>query len=159
MKNLTDIAKDAVELMMPSIEKLFERTNRKELHIVIMNPQLKPWETSFEEAILYEASLGTPESWTIPFVQFARNKAQQAWRESTSNIQLQNQHPASLREDDLLFYGSFVYGNIVVACSGVQQWYDMLISSWIALAIEQLTMHEYQTIKLENPSQTYRKRS
>ena len=159
MKPLTDIAKDAVELMMPSIEKLFERTNRKELHIVIMNPQLKPWETSFDQAILYEASLGTPESWTIPFVQFARNKAQQAWRESTSNIQLQNQHPASLREDDVLFYGSFVYGNIVVACSGVQQWYDMLISSWIALAIEQLTMHEYQTIKLENPTQTYRKRS
>ncbi len=159
MKPLIDIAKDAVELMMPSIEKLFERTNRKELHIVIMNPQLKPWETSFDEAILYEASLGTPESWTIPFAQFARKKAQQAWRESTSNIQLQSQHPASLREDDLLFYGSFVYGNIVVACSGVEQWYDMLISSWIALAIEQLTMHEYQKIKLENPTQTYRKRS
>lgn len=159
MKSFTKIAKDAVELTMPSIEKLFERTNRQELHIVVMNPQLKPWETSFDDAVLYETSLGTPESWSTPFDQFARKKAQQAWRESTSNIQLQTQHPASLREDDVLFYGSFVYGNIVVACSGVEQWYDMLISGWIALAIEQLTMHEYQTIKLENPTQTYRKRS
>lgn len=159
MKACTEIAKDAVELTIPSIQKLFERTNRQELHIVIMNPQLKPWETSFDDAVLYETSLGTPESWSTPFDQLARKKAQQAWRESTSNIQLQTQHPASLREDDVLFYGSFVYGNIVVACSGVEQWYDMLISGWIALAIEQLTMHEYQTIKLENPTQTYRKRS
>lgn len=159
MKSFTEIAKDAVELTMPSILKLFERTNRQELHIVIMNPQLKPWETSFDDAVLYETSLGTPESWSTPFDQLARKKAQQAWRESTSNIQLQTLHPASLREDDVLFYGSFVYGNIVVACSGVEQWYDMLISGWIALAIEQLTMHEYQTIKLENPTQTHIKRS
>lgn len=159
MKSFIAIAKDAVELTIPSIQKLFERTNRQELHIVIMNPQLKPWETSFDDAVLYETSLGTPESWSTPFDQLARKKAQQAWRESTSNIQLQTQHPASLREDDVLFYGSFVYGNIVVACSGVEQWYDMLISGWIALAIEQLTMHEYQTIKLKNPTQTYRKRS
>ena len=135
MKNPTDIAKDAIELMMPSIDKLFERTNRKELHIVIMNPQLKPWETSFDDAILYERSLGTPASWSIQFDQLARKKAQQAWRESTSNIHLQSLHPASLRDDDLLFYGSFVYGNIVVACSGVEQWYDMLIAVGLRLRL------------------------
>lgn len=156
MKTITEIAKDAVELTIPSIQKLFERSNRAELHIVIMNPQLKPWESSFEDAVLYETSLGNPEAWTIPFDDFARKKAQQAWRESTSNIQLQSQHPASLRDDDLLFYGSFVYGNVVVACSGVEQWYDMLVSGWIAVAIEQLTIHEYQTVKLENPTQKTR---
>ncbi|GLO62590.1 hypothetical protein MACH09_30980 [Vibrio sp. MACH09] len=156
MKSLDEVAKDAVDLTMPAIAKLFERTNRQELHIVIMNPQLKPWEASFEDAILYETSLGTPESWSVAFDQLARNKAKQAWRESTSNIQLQTQHCASLRNDDVLFYGSFVYGNVVVACSGVQQWYDMLISGWIAIAIEQLTMHEYQTVKLDTPTQTYR---
>ncbi|WP_413699841.1 hypothetical protein ACLKMH_21165 [Psychromonas sp. KJ10-10] len=159
MKNISDIAKDAVELTLPAIHKLFERSNRKELHIVIMNPQLKPWEASFEDAILYETSLGTPESWTIPFDQFARKKAKQAWRESMANIEVQNLHPSSLRDDDILFYGSFVYGNVVVACSGVEQWYDMLVSGWIALAIEQLTIHEYQTTKLQNPSQINRKRS
>ncbi|QIA65741.1 hypothetical protein GT360_19670 [Vibrio astriarenae] len=156
MKDIRSIAIDAVELVKPSIERLFERTNRQELHIVVMNPHLKPWESSFEEAVLYETSLGTPESWTIPFDHLAQKKAAQAWRESTSNVQLQQIHPSSLREEDVLFYGSFVYGNIVVACSGVQQWYDMLISSWVALAIEQLMMHEYQTQKIENPTQTYR---
>ena len=156
MKNHKQLAIDAVELVTPSIERLFNQTNRKELHIVIMDPQVKPWESSFEDAILHEASLGKPNEWTIPFDQLARKKAQQAWRDGCANLNHQTLHPASLREGDVLFYGSFVYGNIVVACSGVQQEFDMLVSGWLAIAIEQLTMHEYQTQKLEKPTQTYR---
>jgi hypothetical protein len=156
MKSHVEIAKDAVALVTPSIEKLFERTNRKELHIVIMDPRLKPWDAKFQDAILYQTSLGSPESWTIPFDQFALKKAKQAWRDSSANINTQFLHPSSLEEDDILFYGSFVYGNVVVACSGVEQWYDMLVSGWIAVAIEQLAMHEYQSNKIENPTQIYR---
>jgi hypothetical protein len=150
------LAMDAVELVKPAIERLFERTNRKELHIVIMDPELKPWESSFEDAILYQTSLGSPKEWTIPFDEFARKKAQQAWREGTANINNQTQHPTSLRKGDLLFYGSFVYGNVVVACSGVEQWFDMLVSGWIAVAIEQLAIHDYQATKSKTPTQTYR---
>ncbi|WP_413283372.1 hypothetical protein [Vibrio sp. MA40-2] len=157
MKSHKEIAIDAVDLVAPSIEKLFERTNRKELHIVIMDPRVKPWDgKSFEDAILHEASFGSPESWTIQFDKLARQKAKQAWRDSNANIQNQFLHPSSLNDDDVLFFGSFVYGNIVVGCSGVQQWYDMLVSGWVAVAFEQLAMHEYQTTKIENPTQTCR---
>jgi hypothetical protein len=142
MKHL-DIAKQAVQLVKPSIEELFKRTNRKELHIVIMDPRIKPWEADFDDAILYEESIKNSE-WQLPFDEFARKKALQAWRERQANIVTQAMHPSSLREDDLPFYGSFVYGNVVVACSGVEQWYDMLISGWIALAFEQLMIHEFQ---------------
>lgn len=142
MKHL-DIAKQAIELVKPSIGELFKKTNRKELHIVIMDPRLKPWESSFSDAILYEESIKNLP-WEKPFDEFARSKAQQAWREQKANIETQALHPSSLRENDLPFYGSFVYGNIVVACSGVEQWFDMLVSSWIALAFEQLMIHEKQ---------------
>ncbi|PSU30472.1 hypothetical protein [Photobacterium lutimaris] len=157
MNTHKQIALDAIELVRPAIERLFSRTNRQELHIVVMDPRVKPWEVSFEEAILVETSIGQPDAWTIPFDQLARKKAQQAWRDSQANINHQTNHPSSLRDDDVLYYGSFVYGNVVVACSGVQQWYDMLISGWIALAIEQLTINDYQTQKIENPTQTYRR--
>ena len=136
-------AKAAVDLVKPSIDALFERTNRKELHIVIMDPRIKPWEASFSDSILYQESIRTAP-WEFPFDEFALNKAEQAWRDSQANIVSQTQHPSSLREDDIPFYGSFVYGNIVVACSGVEQWFDMLISGWIALAFEQLMIHEHQ---------------
>lgn len=140
-----EIARQAVALVKPSIEALFDRTNRKELHIVIMDPRIKPWESSFDNAILYQESIRTADTWEKPFDELARNKAQQAWRDSQANIVAQTMHPSSLREGDIPFYGSFVYGNIVVACSGVEQWFDMLVSGWIALAFEQLMMHEFQS--------------
>ena len=139
-----DFAQQAVALVKPSIEALFERTNRRELHIVMMDPRLKPWESSFDDAILYQESIKSSVPWEHPFDDFARNKAEQAWRNSQANIVAQTQHPSSLREDDLPFYGSFVYGNVIVACSGVEQWFDMLVSGWIALAFEQLMVHEHQ---------------
>lgn len=138
------LAKEAVSLIKPSIEALFERTNRRELHIVIMDPRIKPWEADFSDAILYQESIRNTE-WALPFDEFARNKAEQAWRDAQANIVTQTQHPSSLREGDLPFYGSFVYGNVVVACSGVEQWFDMLVSGWIALAFEQLVIHERQS--------------
>ena len=153
MKSQKDIVIDAIDLVRPSIDQLFKRTNRQQLHIVVMNPRLKPWEIQFEEAVLYETSIGDPESWTIPFNKLARNKARQAWRNGRANINNQLLHPSTLHEDDVLYFGTFVYGDIVVASSGVEPWYDMLISGWIAVAIEQLSMHEYQTIKSENPGQ------
>jgi len=153
VKKQQDIVADAVALVRPSIDLLFERTNRQLLHIVVMDPRIKPWEGEFEDSILYEESIGNPEEWSLPFTEMARQKAKQAWRNQCSNINKQLVHPASLKDDDLLFFGSFVYGDIVVACSGVEQWYDMLISGWIALAIEQLTMHEYNTIKATTPGQ------
>lgn len=156
MRSNKEYAIDAVEVVKPSIEKLFERTNRQELHIVIMDPRLKPWDCDFESAVLHEVSIGSPEQWTIKFDELARNKAKQAWQSRTANLHTQSLHPTSLADDDVLFYGTFTYGDIVVGCSGVQQWYDMLISGWIALAMEQLAMHDYQTNKIENPTQTYR---
>ncbi len=156
MKSHKKIVEDAIDLVTPSINKLLERTNRPVLHIVVMDPRLKPWESDFEQAILHEKSFGDLNKWDIPFAQMARKKAHQAWRSNQPNLVNQTLHTSSLREGDLLFYGSFVHGDIVVACSGVEQWYDMLISGWIAIAIEQLCMSEYQNNKLNNPTQSIR---
>ena len=143
--NHVDIAKQAVELVKPSINALFERTNRKELHIVIMDPRIRPWEADFNDAILYQESIRNSETWEHPFDDFARNKDEQAWRNSQANVVAQTMHPSSLRAGDIPFYGTFVYGNIVVASSGVEQWFDMLVSGWIALSFEQLMVHEKQS--------------
>ena len=139
------IAQQAIELVKPSITTLFGRTNRQVLHIVIMDPRIKPWEADFNDAILYQESIGETTTWEHPFDEFARNKAEQAWRNTQPNIVAQTMHPSSIKEGDLPFYGTFVYGNIVVATSGVEQWFDMLVSGWVALAFEQLCIHEKQS--------------
>ena len=134
------IAKQAVALVKPSINELFKQTARQELHIDIMDPRLKPWDAEFNDAILYQESILTKDAFEKPFDEIARNKAEQAWRGMQANLATQALHPSSLRENDLPFYGSFVYGNVVVGCSGVEQWFDMLVSGWVAVAFEQLAI-------------------
>ncbi|TYL48766.1 hypothetical protein [Marinomonas sp. IMCC 4694] len=156
MRDHKQLAKDAIDLVKPAIETLFNQTNRKELHIVVMDPRVKPWESTFENAILYQESIKNT-LWTVPFDVIAREKAAQAWRYQRANIDYQTKHPSSLKDNDVLFYGSFVYGDIVVACSGVEQWFDMLISGWIALAFEQLAMADYQKCKALEPTKMHKK--
>lgn len=138
------IARQAFALVKPSIHELFKQTARQELHVVIMDPRLKPWDAEFSDAILFQESIRSTDSWEIPFDELARNKAEQAWRGQQANLATQALHPSSLREGDMPFYGSFVYGSVVVGCSGVEQWFDMLISGWIAVAFEQLAIAEMQ---------------
>lgn len=140
-----EIAQQAIDLVRPAIAELFKRSIRQELHIVILDPRLKPWEVNFEDAILHQESIKSGETWEKPFDKYARNKAKQAWRAQKHNLHLQIQHPSSLNSDDIPFYGSFVYGDLVVACSGIEQWFDMLISSWVAMSFEQLMIHQQHT--------------
>ncbi len=155
MLNQKQLALAAIELVTPAIERLFHTSNRQTLHIVVMDPSTRPWESSFEESILVEHTLGDRETWTAPFDELARKKAHQAWRDRTANIQHQTQHPSMLQQGDVLYYGSFKYGEIIVACSGVEQWFDMLVSGWIAVAMEQLAIHEYQKSKVETPTKAF----
>ena len=92
----SEVARQSVALVRPSIEELFNRTVRRELHIVILDPRIKPWESDFNDAILYQESIGNTTSWEKPFDDFARNKAEQAWRDMQSNIVAQTKHPSSM---------------------------------------------------------------
>lgn len=139
------LAQDAIALVAPAIENLFNTGKRNLCHIVVMNPEYMPWEKDFDDAILLEYSFGNPSEWELDFVGMAKAKALQSWRHRVPNAQLQHTHPASLREDDLKFYGSYVYGDIVVSCSGLEQHFDVLISSWVAHAMEQLAIHDRES--------------
>lgn len=151
MRTNKELAQAAIELVLPAIENMFKIARRPELHIVVMDPTIKPWEASFEDAIVCQKTLGNPEGWAVEFDVLARKKAKQAWENGRSNIDVQTKHPSLLKEGDILWTGSFVYGGIVVACSGVEPEFDMLASSWVALAFEQLAMHDYLQDKANEP--------
>jgi hypothetical protein len=144
--NHEELAIEAITMVKPVIEKMFDKAVRRELHIVVVDPRIKPWEASFNDAILYQESIRSGSEWAVEYDVLARNKAEQAWRDGRANVTHQTQHPTSLRESDCPYYGSFVYGNIVVACSGVQPWFDMMAAGWVAIAFEQLAMHQHQTM-------------
>lgn len=147
------LANEAFELVMPAISGLLARYARKEhLHIIVMDPGVKPWEGSFDKAVLLERSIGDPDEWEHDYRKIARNKAKQAWRNSQANILTQMLAPATLEDGDTIFWGSFEYYGVIVAASGIQPWFDMLVSAWVATALQQLAQHKVQQFKTEHPN-------
>jgi hypothetical protein len=154
--NIKKLSEEAYELLKPSIEKLLsEKAKRKDMHIVVMDPGTKPWETTFEDAILAEFSTTDKKEWKIPFDELARAKAKQAWRDGSDNVRKQLLAPATLRTGDVVYYGSFEHEGVIVAASGVEGWFDVLVSGWMALAIQQLAQDSFQKFKDTNPAAAY----
>jgi hypothetical protein len=150
------LAKEAVRLLKPSIRKLLEeKAKRQDMHIVVMDPTKKPWECPFEEAVLYEESITDKSSWENPYDEMAIAKARQAWRNGRSNFHAQMLSPATLKDGDLVFHGSFEYEGVLVAASGVEGWFDVLVCGWVALAIQQLAQDAFQKFLISNPGARY----
>ena len=150
------IAQDSFELIKPSVTKLLkERALREDMHIVVMNPTIKPWESTFEDAILVEFSTTDKKDWKKPFDTYALDKARQAWRDGRSNVTKHLLSPATLKDGDVAFYGSFEYEGVIVAASGVEGWFDQLVSGWMALTVQQLCQDYYQKLKSRETMEIY----
>lgn len=154
--NHKEIAEAAFEIIKPSVQKLLkERAVREDMHIVVMNPTIKPWEGSFEDAVLAEFSTTDKSGWANTYDVFALGKAKQAWRDGRDNVSKHLLSPATLKDGDVAFYGSFDYEGVIVAASGVEAWFDQLVSGWMALTIQQLCQDYYQKFKSREKMEFY----
>ena len=146
------LAREAIELVMPAIIQLIAtgRAKREHLHIIVLDPRATPADYESPQ-ILCERSVGKQGEWAHDYRKIAVAKATQAWRDGRANINTQMLGPATLRKGDTVYYGSFEYQGVIVACSGIQPWFDMLVSGWIAIAFQQLAQDHIQKIKEKNP--------
>ena len=116
-----------------SISKLVKR---KEGHLVILVPSMEDvreadypnWPNySISPYILHEQSVGEKEGWERPFDKIARSKALQLWQGRNDDGQTDsNAH--LLFPNDTPYWGGVQRHGLVVAFSGVQPWFDQMIS-------------------------------
>src|SRR3954452_21468703 len=77
------LAERAVDMARPLISEAMRNPAFGDsgfLHIVVMDPALTPANASFEEAILFEHSVGDRTRWDADYQAFARAKARLTWR-------------------------------------------------------------------------------
>jgi hypothetical protein len=132
----------AVEMSLPSIRQAMTRKEVGEsgfLHIVVMDPGLTPEHCPFEEAILYEYSVGDRSKWDADYAKFSRAKARVAWRTGMDSHLVQELRPHLLTENDTTLWGSVAMDGIVVSASGAHPWYDEAFSGMIAVCLRALS--------------------
>ncbi len=128
-------AREAVELALPSIEKALQRegvSGERVLHVVVMDPAAQPGDVGFEDAILYEHSIGDPRKWQADYRSFARAKAALAWRAGCDTHLIQELRPHLLRSGDTLLWGSVWRDGLVVGASGAHPWFDEAFANAVA---------------------------
>lgn len=146
MKTLTpkfltkEIAEKAVAtaLRLMQDSPLKELVSRQACHIVVLVPEMddgrpdfKQWpDYSIRAHVLFEFSVGDRKTWPGPFDGIARSKALQLWQER--NDDRTDCEPHLLFPGDTQYWGGVKRHGIVVACSGVQAWFDKMLSGIVA---------------------------
>lgn len=134
----------AVSLALPSIQKNLDRagvSGRKVLHVVVLDPGAIYGSCSFDDALMYEYSIGDRGQWDADYAAFARSKAKLSWRYKMNSRRLLHLEPHRLSHDDTLLWGGVWLDGIVVAASGATPGWDeafsLLIASYLrAIALE-----------------------
>ncbi len=160
-----DIAKDAVNMVLEATllsPRMHEILRRHMCHIVVLVPLIEVtkegptalWDYRHAEPVcLYETSVGTRENWPSEFDKIARSKALQLWRGQNTDGNT-DVMPHLLFPGDTPKWGGVKRHGIVVACSGVQPYFDQMISGWVADALKAFARHHYENSeeKLEGRS-------
>ncbi len=137
-------------VMSPYMEPILKR---RACHIVILVPSQKDarekdypnWPNyPLTPAVLYEHSEGKGgEEWTHDFDQIARCKALQLWNGQNKDGNTDTMKHL-LFPGDTPFWGGVKRQGIVVACSGVQPYFDQMISGMIADALIAFAQHTFE---------------
>lgn len=129
------LAAEAVALALPSIQAGLRRpgvSGEGVLHLVVMDPLASPVTVAFDDAVLYEHSVGDPATWGAEYQRFAREKAALAWRAGCDTHLIQELRPHLLRAGDTLLWGSVARNGLVVAASGAHPWFDEAFANTVA---------------------------
>lgn len=149
-----ELAAQAVEIALKACmfsEEMRSIVRHPMCHIVVMvmAEHERDYQTFFEPYVLYQRSVGNTDDWPRPYNEIAYKKARQLWRgqNSDGNTDIQ---PHLLVPGDTIFWGGVKRHGIVVACSGVQPYFDQLISGVTADFIKALARHAYENSREKN---------
>jgi hypothetical protein len=96
--------------------------------------------------VLIEKSFGR-RGWAHRYDNIARKKFGISVRTGLSSREVQQMRPDLLEVDDTIYWGSAVVGNIVVAFSGIQPWFDEAISYALAYLLRALIQDRLEELK------------
>lgn len=149
------MAAQAIDLAIPSIEKAFELrlTSRNDLFARLGLRNCPDERSGMPDTVLAERSFGDRDAWAFPYDEIAVEKYYLSVRTGLDSRLVQLAHPLLLRRHDVIYWGSVVVGDLVVACSGVQPWFDEAFARTIAAFCQALA--ENEQMRLRELTQTY----
>ena len=166
-----ELCNKALEIVRPTIEAAMENGTfkRKQGYLFVLDPTI-PWEPKYQDVgnkadspfntdvILFQESWEDSRRWDAPFGVVAIQKAFASWKTGLSAQDIQQKAPYLYQRGWTKWGGSSVgEGGLVVAFSGVQAYYDQMISEMMLAAIRAVCLHEMHSENgvMSDPAITY----
>jgi hypothetical protein len=131
------IAKEAIELGIPTIERLLKRYGtRKDFYLLVA---LRNSDGTHQ--MLAEQFFGDIEACEAKYKPIAHGKASISARTGLSSREVQLMHPELVDGQDVIYWGSVIQGDIIVAGSGVQAFNDEAVAKIIMTLIMALLQY------------------
>jgi hypothetical protein len=136
-----------VAIAMLARAKDMDWIKRDHAHVVVMNPTMRPWTgCTFEEAILFQYSMGPRQIWKHDYKAIALANASASWHSGRPTDELAQLAPHLHELSDAKWYGSVVYRGLIVAVSGLQPWFDVALANAIAGLCVARTIDRWQAL-------------
>lgn len=130
---IAELAEQALALTLPTIDALMEsHTSRKMMSVVVLGPG---GEILLERGIGPEAADPANAERLEFYTTIARSKAAIHYRAGRPSREVQDRAPHLLLVGDTVYGGSAAYEGLIVAGSGVQDYFDEAISAIIAATL------------------------
>ncbi|MFC9355252.1 hypothetical protein ACFTZB_01545 [Rhodococcus sp. NPDC057014] len=138
-----DVASEAVELALPSIENL---SHGSPGHLVVLRPGVAP-SADAELPVVYRRSWGEKKDWRGPYDAIAESKARISWTTGLPSHAVQQLHPYLYQQGWTKWGGSAVgEGGLVVAYSGDKWFHDQFYSELVVSAIKVVCLREIDAV-------------
>lgn len=148
----------AFDQVKPYIEATLNSglTKRQHLAVVVSVTKAIDRQTHLkefgEDDCYLVTGFGEKSAWKYDYAKIALSKAEKSVRTGKASGDLS---PHYLREGDTIYWGSVVLDDIVVACSGVQPYYDEMFAMWIAAAIKAEAKRAFEEYREKNPNHDF----
>lgn len=141
------LVREAYAVVVPQIVTILkERAKREHLAIVVTATDAimeRDPDKSFKDDCYLVTNLGDKADWEHDYEAVALSKAEKSVRTGKATAELE---PHYLVDNDTVYWGSVVIDDIVVACSGVEAYYDEMFSGWIATAVKALCKEKFANL-------------
>lgn len=148
------IANEAHVALFHSIERLLRTICKRPELAVVMGVR----ESDGTFKMVTSMNFGSSSDWEFDYYVIARGKAALTAEHNMPSREIQLMHPELLEmgaageKGDIKYWGSAILGNLVVACSGVESYFDEAFSYMIVYLWRALIQHE-----LDHPERGKRK--
>ncbi len=164
-----ELCQVALEIIRPTIEAAMEKevVKRKQGCLIVLDPT-KPWEPKYkdwrsvafqEDIVLFMQLWDDDRPWDGPFGEVALSKAFASWKTGLSGWRIQQECPYLYEKGWTKWGGSAVAeGGLVTSFSGVEAYFDQMISEMDLAAIKgvcMLGMHHKETGVMNDDSITF----